>query len=102
MCIRDSVTSHDSTDGLEEFIATFTTLDKVQFDCNYLPSNTSQALLKTAALARSITNFELDPADQTNTLAFAAYVESWELALPVKGVQKLSITLKPSGVLTES
>lgn len=101
----EDVTSHDSAGGLEEFIATFTTLDTIQFDCNYLPANATQSYaagLLAKALDRSITNFQLLPAGQTNTLAFSAYVESWELALPVKGVQKISITLKPSGVLTET
>lgn len=101
----EDVTSHDSTGGLEEFIATFTTQDSVKFEANYLPANATQSYaagLLAKVLNRGKTNFQLVPAGQSVTLAFAAYVEEWELSLPVKGVQKISVSLKPSGVLTQT
>lgn len=98
----EDVTSHDSPNGLEEFIATFTTLDSIDFECNYVPTNVAQAMLKTKALDRSIANFTIDPAGWNVSYAFAAFVETWKLTLPVKGAQQLQISLKPSGVLTET
>lgn len=101
----EDVTSHDSSGGVEEFISTLTTQDSIKFEANYLPSNPTQSYaagLLAKALNRGKANFQLLPAGQSLTLAFAAYVEDWELSLPVKGVQKISVSLKPTGSLTQT
>lgn len=101
----EDVTSHDSTAGIEEFIATFTSLDEVTFDMNHLPANSTQSYaagILNQALNRTAKNFRLYPANQSSIYyAFTAYVSKWELELPVKGVQKASCALKPTGALIQ-
>lgn len=97
----EDVTSHDSTDGWSEHIATVLSGGEVTFEVNWLPAHATQSfsagLLKDMT-SRTLRNFQLVvPAASSITWSFAALVTGFEVALPVKGAQRSEITLLISG-----
>ena len=100
----EEMTNHSSTNGWEESIGTILSGGEVTFDCNWIPGNATQSyaagLLKDM-VNRTLRNFQLViPAASNVTWSFSAYVTKFPPDLPVKGAQRVSVTLKISGYPT--
>lgn len=100
----EDMTNHSSTNGWEESIGTILSGGDVQFELNWIPGNATQSysagLLKDM-VNRTLRNFQLViPAASNVTWSFSAYVVKFPPDLPVKGGQRVSVTLKISGYPT--
>lgn len=98
----EDVTNHSSTGGWEEHIATTASGGELTFEINWIPANATQSystgLLKLLATTKAPWNFQLVvPAASPVTWSFAAIVTKFPPDLPVKGAQRVSVTLKLSG-----
>lgn len=98
----EEVTSHSSTAGWEEHIATTATGGELSFELNWIPGNATQSysagLLKLLATTKTPWNFQLVvPAASSVTWSFAAIVTKFVPDLPVKGKQAGAVTLKLTG-----
>lgn len=94
-------TSHSSTDGWDEAIATILRGGEVPFDVNWIPTNATHSL-STGILkdfnARTRRNFKIVFPDAGNTTwQFSAIIVGFEVEAPVNGILKSSITLKITG-----
>lgn len=97
----EDMTNHSSTNGWEESIGTILSGGDIQFELNWIPAHATQSysagLLKDM-VNRTLRNFQLViPAASPVTWAFSAYVTKFPPDLPVKGGQRVSVTLKLSG-----
>ena len=95
------VTSHDSTGGWEEHVATILRSGEVTFDVNYEPTETTHDAttgLLGDMVARTLRNFQLVfPDGLTTTWEFSAFVTGFAPSEPVAGELSASISLKLSG-----
>lgn len=98
------VTSHDSTDGWEEFVGGILRSGEVSLDINYDPAGVTHDAttgLIADMVARTVRNFELIfPDDVATTWDFAALVTGFEPGAPVDDKLSASVTLKVTGVPT--
>ena len=97
----EEVTSHSSTDGWDEHVATILRGGEVTFDVNFVPAGATHSyaagLLKDMT-DRTLRNFQLVlPDGDTTTWAFSAYVTKFPLSAPVAGALRSSVTLLISG-----
>jgi predicted secreted protein len=98
----DDVTSHDSTDGWEETIATILRSGEVTFDINYVPTaathkNTSGGLLYDFA-NRSVQTWTLVfPDTGATTWTFSAFVTKFQPIADPKSALRASVSLKITG-----
>jgi hypothetical protein len=100
----EDMTNHSSTNGWEESIGTILSGGEVTFELNWIPGNATQSysagLLKDM-VNRTLRNFQLViPAASNVTWTFSAYVTKFPPDLPVKGAQRVSVSLKLSGYPT--
>lgn len=97
----EDVTSHSSTAGWVEKIATLLEAGDVSFDVNWIPGHATQSYsagLVKDMVNRTLRNFQLVvPAASTVTWTFAAFVTEFTPDLKVKGAQKASIRLEITG-----
>jgi predicted secreted protein len=104
----EDVTSHDSTGGWEEMIATVLRSGEVTLDLNYVPTadtHDADTGLLAAKLARRLVNWQLIFPDallevDRTTWEFAGYVTAFEPSAPHDGKLAASVTIKPTGVMT--
>lgn len=99
------VTSHDSTGGWKEYIGGWRDGGEVEFECNWLPTNTTQdgvsGLL--ATFADNVThNWKIVLPNAIATVTFAAFLSKYEPDLPIEEQGMLKVTLKVSGAVTVS
>lgn len=96
----EDVTSHSSTNGWREFIATLLDAGEVSFDINFVPTATthsySAGLLKDYA-NKTKRNFQIVFSGGSPTWTFSAFVTGFEPSMPVEGANTASITLKITG-----
>lgn len=96
------VTSHSSTGGWREFIATLLDAGEVSFDGNFIPTNATQSqssgVLKDMK-NRTKRNFQLILPD-TTTWTFAAFVTGFEISAQFDDVLSFSASLKITGAPT--
>lgn len=98
----EDVTTHDSTGGWEEVVATILRSGEVKLDLVYDPAaathkNASGGLLYDLA-QRASTTFSIVFPDAANTTwSFTAYVTGFEPSAPVDGALTASVTLKLTG-----
>jgi predicted secreted protein len=97
------VTSHDSTSGWEEVVATIIRSGEVTVDVAYDPAN---AQIKNAAggliyllTTRTSANFTIT-LPSTAAIVFQAYVTGFEPDMAHDGPLTASLKLKPTGVVT--
>lgn len=95
------VTSHSSSNGWEEHVATILRSGEVTFDINYVPSGSDHDA-STGIIAdmtsRTLRNWQLVfPDSGSTTWNFAAYVTGFSPNAPVAGELTASVTLKVSG-----
>jgi len=94
-------TSHDSTAGWMERIATILDVGEVGFAIQYDPAGATHDAstgLIADMVARTLRNFQLVfPDTGTTTWAFAAFVTGFEPGAPVAGKLTASVTLSGSG-----
>lgn len=96
-------TNHDSA-GWREFTPTLLTGGEITFDINYY-SAVTQDQVETDMLAKTKRLFQIVfplPASGTDTRAFSAYITGCELAAPVEGILKGSITLRTTGAVSKT
>lgn len=97
----EEVTSHSSTGGWREYIATLLDAGEVTFDVNFIPTNATHS--QTSGLLKdlknkTLRNFQLVFSNVgATTWAFSAFVTGFEPAEPVEGVLAASVTLKITG-----
>lgn len=99
----EAVTNHDSS-GWVEHVPTTIDAGEVTFEVNYY-SATTQDQLDTDMRAKTKRNFELVfplPSSGTETHEFAAYITGMEMAAPVEGVLRASLTLRITGSTTKT
>lgn len=97
----EDATSYDSV-AFNEFVATLTDPGSVSFSIFYKTAATQQLLL-TDQEGNTLRNYQLYlPTATPQTWSFAAYVESFELNLPVNGLMQASISLRVAGAITRS
>lgn len=97
----EEVTSHSSTDGWVERIATLLDGGKLKIKANWVSGHATQSY-STGVLKdkvnRTLRNFQLViPAASTTTWTIPAYVTGFKFELPVKGAQELELELTISG-----
>ena len=97
-------TDHDSTDGVEEYVATIRRTGEVSFEINYEPAESTHdagtGLIKDMT-DRTLRNFQLVFTDDaSSTWEFSAFVTAFEPSAPVAGLLAASVTLRPSGAPT--
>ncbi len=97
----EDVTSHDSTDGWEEKIATTLAAGNVTFDINLAPASATHGLttgLLYDMVNRMRRNFQLVfPNVGATTWTIPAFVAEFSPSNPVKGALTSSITLEIAG-----
>lgn len=99
---NEDVTTHDSTGGWEEVVATILRTGEMTLEIVYDPADgTHDATTGLVAdmEAKTLRNFELEWPDATEW-SFAAYVTGFEPGAPHDGSLTASVTLKLSGVPT--
>lgn len=95
------VTSHSSTGGWREFIATLLDAGEVSFSINFIPTGATHS--QTSGLLKDMKNktkrnFQVVFTDTgATTWTFAAFVTSFEPDQPVDGALTASVTLKITG-----
>jgi predicted secreted protein len=103
--IRDSneVTNLDSTNGWKEFKSGFRDGGDVTFDCNWLPTDSTQddttGLLSTFE-DDECHNWRIVLADSLGTIAFSGFITAYNGAMPMAATGNLSITIKVTGEVT--
>lgn len=96
------VTSHDSTAGWEEVVATILRSGEITLEIEYDPNaathkNASGGLLYDLVQRASQTYSIVFPSSPTVTWTFTAFVTGFEPAAPVDGSITATITLKITG-----
>ena len=75
---------------------------QITLSVNYIPTDTTHALLRADRAAQTITNFQIIFTDSPQTTwRFSAFVLGLEISNSVDDVTKGSITLRISGSITE-
>ena len=101
-----SVSVIDVTDlasSAKEKIAGMNDNGQLSFECNFIPTNTQQAALKTAKEAGTQVKVKLVFTDTgTTEWTFDAIVTGFSITGAVDGVVKASVTLEISGSITEA
>ena len=97
----EDVTSHDSTSGFDEKVATILRSSQIKAEINYDPDNATHKALITDMLAKTkVTDFTIVlPGGQIWAYA-GAYVTGFEPSEPVAGKMTASVTITPTGVVT--
>jgi predicted secreted protein len=99
----EDVTSHDSTNGWEEMIATILRSGEVTCDINYVPTNSTHRnasggliydMIQRATATWTIV------LGATTIASFTGYVTAFEPSMPHDGKLAASVTIKPTGVVT--
>jgi len=98
----EDVTSHDSTGGWEEVVATILRSGEISLDIAYDPAHATH---KNAAagligdmVARAATTFSLVFPDSGNTTwSFSAFITGFEPSMPVDGAMTASVKMKLTG-----
>jgi predicted secreted protein len=98
----EEVTSHDSPGGWEEVVGTILHGGEVEFDINFIPTETTHRDAAGGLLRdmknRTLRNFKLVFPDPGNTTwRFAALVTNFEPEASVDGSLSASVTLRISG-----
>lgn len=97
----EEVTSHSSTAGWVEKIATLLEAGDISFEMNWIPGHATQSYsagLLANMVNRTLRNFQIVvPAASTVTWTFAAFVAEFTPDLKVKGAQRASVRLEISG-----
>lgn len=97
----EETTSHSSTGGWEEFVATILRSGEVSFSVNYDPvgaTHDASTGLISDMENRTLRNFQLVfPDTGSTTWSFAAYVTGFEPGMPVAGKLSADVSLKISG-----
>tara|TARA_Y100000310_G_scaffold239557_1_gene243182 strand:- start:1396 stop:1830 length:435 start_codon:yes stop_codon:yes gene_type:complete len=93
-------TNMESPDGFTEVIATLLESGPVELDLNLIEDDSSQALLRTDAEAKTLRNFQVVLPGAAYQYTFAAYVTNLGPATPRDGRMSQSVTLTVSGKAT--
>ena len=101
----EDVTSHDSTGGWEEVVATILRSGEISMDIVYDPAHATHkydagGLLYDLVSRTAITVTLVFPDTATTQWTFSAYVVSFEPSMPHDGALTASVTLKPTGSMT--
>lgn len=97
----EEATSHSSTGGWKERVATLLDAGEVTFELNFIPTDSTQGYstgLIHDMVNKTKRNFQLVfPDTGTTTWAFAAFVTGFEPSAPVEGILSASVTLTITG-----
>lgn len=101
----EDVTSHDSTSGWEEVVATIVRSGTIRLDINYDPANATHKNAVNGLIYDLVNKTDVT----TYTLCFPggviwsfahAFVTGFEPGMPHAGKITATVTIKPSGVVT--
>jgi hypothetical protein len=101
----EDVTTHDSTSGWEEAVATILRSGEITLDIVYDPDNSTHKYAATGLLhdlvSRASTTYNLFFSDSTPaTWQFSAFVTGFEPHMPVGGALTASVSFKLTGAPT--
>ena len=96
------VTTHDSADGFNEFLAGIADGGEVSLDLQFDPNSAAHETLYNAVAGRVLHNFYLKAPGWTSTgaggyFSFAGLLTKVGMGLPVKGSITAPVTIKVSG-----
>jgi len=91
----------DLSSEAKEKLAGLNDNGQLSFECNFIPTNTQHAALKTAKENGTTQNFKIVFTDNTEW-TFNAIVTGLSVSGAVDGVVKASVTIEVSGAITES
>ena len=96
------VTTHDSTDSFNEFLAGIADGGEVSFDLQFDPTSAAHETLYNDVAARALHNFYLKAPGWVSTagggyFSFAGLITKMSLGMPVKGSITAPVTIKVSG-----
>lgn len=93
-------THMESANAHMEKIPTLIESGDITCELNYLPGDTSQGLLRSDLMNRSLRNFQITIPGSSKVASFAAYVTALGPALPHDNKMTQSLTLTPTGMVT--
>lgn len=98
------VTTHSSAafGAFREFILTLIDAGTIEFDINYVPSDSVHAGLRSDFLNRTKRNWQLVLPGNVQTISFAGYVKTIPLEFPVDGPITQKLTIRCTGAPTFS
>lgn len=101
---EEEVTTHASAaaGAFREFIATLIDAGQMEFEINYVPSDSTHVGLRSDLLGRVKRNFKLVLPGNIETISFTAFVKQAPYEFPTDGVIKQKVTLRITGAPTWS
>lgn len=93
-------THMESPDTHMEKIPTILESGAVNVSLNYLPGDTTQNLLRSDCLARSLKNFQITIPGSSKVVSFAAYVTEVGPTFPHDNKMAQDVVLTPTGKIT--
>jgi predicted secreted protein len=95
------VTNMDSPSSFREFLPTLLDSGEVSFECNFIPSSSSQATVLSDFTNQTLSPWKIElPGGTEGNWTFNAYVTSDDIDIPIDKQVTKSVKLKISGPVT--